>query len=114
MNFTCTVSKVYNNSCTSIYNNVDIKARQILIYFLSKIIHMFLFTMRVVTCAPTSKFEVFYAEGPSSCVASCCVLRRKVFHAEYLTTHIAVNGTLMNFKSEYDKILLTIISILYS
>jgi len=76
---------------------MDIKARKMLIYSLSKIFGMFLFTMCVVTCAPTSKFEVSDAEGPSSSVASCCVLRRKVFYAEYLTTHIAVNGTLMNF-----------------
>jgi len=68
-----------------------------LIYNVSKIIDMLLFTMCVVTCKPTSKIGVSNAEGPSSCVASCCVLRKKVSHAEYLTTRTAINGTLMNF-----------------
>jgi len=85
MNFTCTVSKLYSSSCE--YNSMDIKARKMLIYSVSKIIGMLLFTMCVVTCTPTSMFEVSDAEGPSSCVASCCVLCRKVFHAEYLNTH---------------------------
>lgn len=53
--------------------------------------------MCVVTCTLTTKFEVSNAEGPSSCVASCCVLCMKVFHAEYLTTNTTINGTLMNF-----------------
>lgn len=95
MKFTYTASKLYNSKC--IYNNMENKARKMLIYSSSKIIDLLLFIMFVFTCAPTSNFEVSDAEGLRSCVASCCVLRMKVFHAECLTTHIAINGTLINF-----------------
>jgi hypothetical protein len=90
------------------------KTRKILIHSLSKIIDMLLFTMYVVTCTPKSKFEVSDAEGPSSCVAPFCVLRRKMFNAEYFNLHIAINGTLKNINYEYVRIILVILSILYS
>jgi hypothetical protein len=84
-----------------------------LVYSLYRIINMLLFTMCVVTCTQTSKFKVSDPEGKSSYVTYSFVLGRKIFRNEHVTTHIPINGLLMNFNQEYAQIILAIVYILY-